>query len=146
MPYLIDGSNLGGVLGGALGARDRKAVVQRLLPWTRRRRRVTLIFDGPADPLLATRYGGLVLVYSKGRSADAVIRQIISGSGARRSDWTVITDDVELARSCQRSGAKVQPIADLLEQLPEDPETAALGDEEDPRVNVEEWESYFDQG
>lgn len=48
MPYLIDASNLGGLLGGRAGARDAAATLRFLLPWARRRAApVVVVFDGP---------------------------------------------------------------------------------------------------
>ena len=46
MPWLIDAANLGGVLGGAAGARNSQAILAALLPWARERKQVVVVFDG----------------------------------------------------------------------------------------------------
>lgn len=116
MPYLVDGSNLGGVFGGAGGARDAGHVVRRLLAW-RRRGRVIAIFDGEPDPRLAHRYGSLELVWSgSGRSADdEIVRRLTRD----RERWTVVTDDRDLARRCRERGARVLAGRDLAARLAE---------------------------
>ena len=55
MPWLIDAANLGGVLGGAAGARNTEGILAALLPWARERKQVVVVFDGPESPGMATR-------------------------------------------------------------------------------------------
>ncbi len=106
MPYLVDGSNLGGLLGGAAGARDAEGVVRRLLPWARERGTVVVVFDGPPRQRVADAYGGLVVEWSGRRAADDVIAaRIVSAPAA----WIVVTADRELARRCRDLGARVEP-------------------------------------
>ncbi|MCB1007607.1 MAG: NYN domain-containing protein [Acidobacteria bacterium] len=106
MPYLVDGSNLGGLLGGAAGARDAAAVVRTLLPWARERCAVTLVFDGPPRADVAERYGPLAIEWSGARSADdAIAARVEREPGA----WIVVTADRELARRCRDLGARVEP-------------------------------------
>lgn len=115
MPYLIDASNLGGLLGGAPGARDAAAVLRFLAEWTRERGRVVAVFDGDDDGRLAKRYGALEVVWSgAGRSADEVIVRRL-GRGA--AGWTVVTDDSELARRCREAGAAVLPGRELARRV-----------------------------
>lgn len=115
MSYLIDASNLGGILGGAPGARDAEAVVRFLSEWTRHRGRVVAVFDGDDSGRLATRYGQLEVVWSgAGRSADeAILRRLARGAKA----WTVVTEDRELARRCRETGAKVVPGRELVRRI-----------------------------
>jgi hypothetical protein len=110
--YLIDASNLGGVLGGAAGARDAAAVLRFLAEWTRRRGRVVAMFDGDDDGRLARRYGALEVAWSSaGRSADeAILARLRRGAAG----WTVVTDDRELARRCREAGAAVLPGRELV--------------------------------
>jgi hypothetical protein len=104
MPYLVDASNLGGVIAGAAGARDARGVVDFLLAWARRRGRVVAIFDGPERDGVAARYGGLEVAWSGARSAD---QEILARLGRSAADWIVVTDDGALARSCRALGARV---------------------------------------
>ncbi|MBZ0113812.1 MAG: NYN domain-containing protein [Thermoanaerobaculia bacterium] len=141
MPYVIDGSNLGGVLGGASGARDRVSVVEALLPWVRRRRRVELIFDGPPEPRVGKSYGGLTVTFSGSRTADELIRRRVEGAPA---SWIVVTADRDLADSCRRLGAKVLSPRQLVAGWTSAVPSSAPGDEENPRVDVEDWEAFFE--
>ena len=77
MPYLIDASNLGGLLGGASGARDARAVLAFLAPWARERGAVVVVFDGPEQSALARRYGPVEVAWS-GADRAAAIRARIS--------------------------------------------------------------------
>jgi hypothetical protein len=114
MPYLIDGSNLGGRLGGRAGARDPEAVVDLLLPWSRDRGRVVVVFDGAASARLAARYGPLEIVWSGPRSADAEIVARVGAAG--KDSWIVVTADRELARRCRDAGARVESPTALAER------------------------------
>lgn len=112
MPWLIDAANLGGVLGGAAGARNSSAILAALLPWARDRKQVVVVFDGPERPGMATHLGGVEIVWSGTHSADEVITQrlaAIAGSGKGAKSWTVITNDQTLARHCRDHGARVEP-------------------------------------
>lgn len=127
MPYLIDASNLGGALGGAAGARDAGRVVRYLVEWSRRRGRVVALFDGADDGRLATRYGPLEVAWSgAGRSADeAILARVRRGA----TEWTVVTDDGELARRCREAGSKVLPGRELVARIARPP--AARGGRSD---------------
>jgi hypothetical protein len=109
MPWLIDAANLGGVLGGASGARNSQAILAALLPWARERKQVVVVFDGPESPGMATRLGGVEIVWSGTRSADDVISKRIGALGKASRSWTVVTNDHSLARRCRDLGAKVEP-------------------------------------
>jgi predicted RNA-binding protein with PIN domain len=109
--YLIDGSNLGGVAGGARGARDAEAVVRWLLPWARSRARVILVFDGPPQPKIAQRYGSVEVRFAAPESGDALIERLLGRSG---KGWTVVTEDAALARTCRDLGAKVLAASQLI--------------------------------
>ena len=148
MPYLIDASNLGGVLGGRRGARDPGAVVRFLLPWARGRGRVVAIFDGPARPEIAERYGALEVRWSAPRAADERLVALVE-EGAE--SWTVITGDRTLARRCREAGARVEPPAALVGRVsrphPGDRRRAREGDKPEPgREEIERWRRLFEGG
>jgi hypothetical protein len=109
MPWLIDAANLGGVLGGAAGARNTEGILAALLPWARERQQVVVVFDGPERPGMATRLGGIEIGWSGTRSADEVITKRIATAGKGAKAWTVVTNDQTLARRCRDHGAKVEP-------------------------------------
>jgi hypothetical protein len=146
MPFLIDGSNLGGVLSGPAGARDRAFVVRSLLPWARKRGRVVVVFDGPEDPALASHYGPLELHFSKGESADRVILRLI---GSRATDWHVVTSDAELAAECRHRGATTLGARAFRTRLEEASGSTAVpepGSAAEPAVDLEEWQEFFRRG
>ena len=117
MPWLIDAANLGGVLGGAAGARNSEGILAALLPWARQRQQVVVVFDGPERPEMATRLGGIEIVWSGSRSADEVIAKriaAVAGRGQTAKAWTVVTNDQTLARRCRDHGAKVEPASSFV--------------------------------
>lgn len=126
MPYLIDASNLGGVLGGRRGARDPAAVLGFLLPWARRRATpVVVVFDGPPRLGIALRYGPLEVAWSGARSADEALLARLAAAGA---GWIVVTDDRELTRRCRAAGARVEPASALAGRVSRPhPKAAARG-------------------
>ena len=155
MPFLVDGSNLGGLAGGAAGSRDRAGVLRLLLPWARRRR-VTVVFDGPPEPALATSYGPLEVRFSTGRPADQMILGLL---GRRPADWTVISDDRDLLAGCRGRGARVLLASELLPRLlgaaGEDAAVPGSARSERRRrpaasregpVDVADWEEWFRRG
>ncbi len=109
MPWLIDAANLGGVLGGAAGARNSEGILAALLPWARERPQVVVVFDGPEPTNFARQLGGVEIVWSGSRSADEVITKRVATAGRGAKAWTVITNDQTLARRCRDLGAKVEP-------------------------------------
>jgi hypothetical protein len=148
VPYLIDASNLGGLLGGAPGARDAAAVVRFLAEWTRRRGRVVAMFDGDDDGRLARRYGALEVAWSgAGRSADqAILARLRRGAAG----WTVVTDDRELARRCREAGAAVLPGRELIGRVerphPGAPAAPREGDADKPQPTAADralWAKIF---
>ncbi len=148
MPYLVDASNLGGVLGGRRGSRDAESVVKFLLPWASGRGRIVAVFDGPPRDRVAERYGGLEVAWSGARSADQAIEARV-----RRDPqaWTVVTSDRELARRCRDLGARTEPASRLVERV-ERPHPrsrravdAAGKPEPDPR-DLAHWRRVFGDG
>ena len=142
LPYLIDGSNLGGALAGSRGARDRELVVEWVLAWSRAGRRAVVVFDGPEDPALARGYGRVALRFSGGRSADAVIRSLVERDPSR---WIVVTDDRALRRAGREAGARVLRARELVRSASSDPPEPAASGQEKPAgpVDVDDWLEFF---
>lgn len=160
MPWLIDAANLGGVLGGARGARNTEAILAALLPWARDRKQVVVVFDGPERPEMATRLGGVEIVWSGARTADEVITQRVaalaasSAGGRSAKSWTVVTNDQGLARRCRDHGAKVEP-ASIFARRTGHPKAKsraarsaeAAADKPDPNAqDVAHWRAVFGAG
>jgi hypothetical protein len=151
MGFLVDGSNLGGVLAGGRGARVPAAIVELLLGWARTRRQVIVVFDGPPAAALARRYGGLEVRFAAPRTADEVILGML---GERASSWHVVSDDRELLAACRAKGARTIPARELAAQLRRAEGKATggraakgvrQGAAEGP-VDVADWEAWFRRG
>jgi len=83
---------------------------------------MTVVFDGGEEGAHLARfqhYGGVEVIFSDPSSdADEEIKELVrQSSGAR--DLRVVTDDVELAQSAKRLGAKAAPAGWLLERMAE---------------------------
>ena len=111
MSFLIDGSNFGGWLGGATGARDAVSVVRFLQGWARTRREpVVVVFDGPRQPEVAESLGALRVEWSGAVSADdRIVARLEAPSGRR----VVVTADAGLAARCRALGARVMAPEEL---------------------------------
>lgn len=145
MAYLIDASNLGGVLGGRGGARNPEAVVAFLMPWARGRGEVVVVFDGEEQPRVARRYGSLEVRWSGRKSADDVIAGLAAASPRR---WLVITADRELERRCKDAGARVEGVKALVERTKTAarPRTRRQSQSDKPEANaadVAHWRGVF---
>jgi uncharacterized protein YaiI (UPF0178 family) len=149
--FLIDGSNLGGWLGGARGARDAAGVVRFLMNWARTRREtVVVVFDGPRRTDLADDYGALRVEWSGMASADD---RIVARLDDRRVRWTVVTADAALAARCRARGARLltpQELASRAERPPRRPKTSREAEEQSgkPAPHAEErdyWKRVFDR-
>jgi hypothetical protein len=148
MAYLIDASNLGGVLGGRGGARNPEAVIAFLMPWARGRGLVTVVFDGEEQATVARRYGPLEVRWSGRQSADDVIVGLVAAAPRR---WLVITADRELERRCKDAGGRVEGVDALVER----PRAAArprsrrdgAGDKPEPgAADLAHWRRIFGDG
>lgn len=139
MPWVIDGSNVGGVLAGAAGARDRALVWRTVFAWAGGRRRVVLVFDGAADPAIPDRLGQVEVLWATGRPADEVVRRTVA---KRPREWRVVTDDRALRVACRDLGAKVIGVREWLGP----PRAAPLGSPDtkgEPHVDVDDWLAWF---
>jgi predicted RNA-binding protein with PIN domain len=148
MGFLVDGSNLGGALGGGRGTRERAAIVELLLGRARGRRQVVVVFDGAPVASLARRYGGLDVRFAAPRTADEVILGML---GERAASWHVVSDDRELLAACRAKGARVKPARELAAELRaaerKASARAAKGEStHEAPVDVADWEAWFRRG
>ncbi len=109
LPYIIDGNNLLGALGGPAVPGDGRAEVLRQVAAFCRDRgaRVTLVFDGaPFRPELGAQELGRVSVRfpEPGLDADAVIRGLID-EAARPAELTVVSSDKAVYSYARTRGA-----------------------------------------
>lgn len=143
MPVLVDGNNVLHRL--AAGERSRHGLRRRILQAVRgQRMRVEVIFDGPPPEGVpgVERLGAVSVRYAGKRSADDLIIERLP-SGASAADWTVVTDDRELARRAAAAGARTLGAAAWLARS----ETAIEPDGEKPGEpspdEIEEWLDLF---
>ncbi len=110
MPYLVDGNNVWGSLGGPAGVPDgRSHVLKRVAAFCRERgASAILVFDGaPArDGQQEQRFGAVTLRFPlAGQDADTLIRRIVDEAAAP-GDFIVVTSDKSLYSWCRTRGAR----------------------------------------
>jgi len=133
MPWLIDGSNVLGVMRTDRHSDTAKrALVQQLASFARAKRtRVTCIFDGPEPPSFARHLGAVTVVFSGTRSADDIIvERAATGRG-----WSVVTSDNGLAARVQRRQVTVVPVPAFVREM----EAQGAGETE----SGDDWEAWF---
>ena len=95
---------------------EREALVRFLSerrPQGSPRNTVTVVFDGQEDVFGMPRGGDIAVVFSRGESADDVIKRMVEGSPDPRG-VTLVTDDRDLAAFCRAQGAEVKGVAEFL--------------------------------
>jgi predicted RNA-binding protein with PIN domain len=121
---LIDGNNLLHALSKTAGAAPAAALIGRLRGAIPASVTIELVFDGPAERGLRNERiaSGVVVRYSGGRTADAVILTIVDD--VRLLDGTegsaallVVTDDRDLRHGARLRGARTAGSAWLLGRL-----------------------------
>ena len=125
MPFLIDGSNVLGVMRLDRHSVEAKRELARLCAMFARakRTRVTCYFDGNEPPAFARHLGNTTIVFSGARTADELISQRTEESASK---LTVVTSDRELATRVGRKRVQVMTAHDFVQELRElrsDPET-----------------------
>ncbi len=143
MADLVDGNNLIGRLGG--GTRD--GLVTELCEVARRRRKkLTVVFDGPPDagrPKVQS-FGDVQVVYAAPRSADEeIVRRIREARDPR--GVTVVTDDRALASAVAAAGARLAGIETFERDASARLRGPAPGDVGKPAApgNAKDWERWF---
>jgi hypothetical protein len=121
---LVDGNNLLHAMSKAPGAAPPTALIGRLRGAIPASVTIDLVFDGPPEPGLRNERiaAGLVVRYSGGRTADAVILAIVDDvrmlEGADGSAGVlVVTDDRDLRHGAQMRGARTARSTWLLGRL-----------------------------
>ncbi len=74
---------------------------------------VTLVFDGREDIIGGELFAGIKVLFSKGETADDLIKKIVEDA-ARSGDIVLVTDDRELGFFCRTHGAHWWWVKDFL--------------------------------
>jgi len=133
MPWLVDGSNVLGVMRVDRHSDEAKRGLVRLLAAFAREKktRVTCVFDGPEPASFGRHLGSVSVVFSGARSGDEIIvERAASGRG-----WNVVTSDRGLAARVERRQVSVVAPAKLIREM----ELAGSGRER----GDDDWAAYF---
>jgi len=133
MPWLIDGSNVLGVMQvDRHGEEGKRGLVRLLAGFARAKKtRVTCVFDGPEPASFAKHLGAVTVAFSAGRSAD----DLIAERAAQGRGWSVVTSDRGLAARVQRRQVEVIAPVVFIRQM----EAAASSESE----IADDWDAYF---
>ncbi|HVO52261.1 MAG TPA: NYN domain-containing protein [Thermoanaerobaculia bacterium] len=143
MPEIVDGNNLIGRLGGG----TREGLVSELCEVARRKRkRITVVFDGPPEAGRAKvqAFGDVQVVYAAPRSADEeIIRRIREAREPR--GVTVVTDDRGLATAVAAAGARTAGIEIFQRDASARMRVAPPAETGKPAApgNAKDWERWF---
>ena len=82
--------------------------------------RITLVFDGREDLNLCSMSsaGKIRIIFSRGESADEVIKRLLQDS-SRPGNITVVSDDKPLIYFIKSCGGKGMPVADFFKEFSE---------------------------
>lgn len=143
MPYAVDGNNLIGRLAGKScpSEEDRRRLASEIAQRLRKSKaRVTIVFDGASTSGTAREsLGALEIRYAGGRSADAVIVELVSRARSPR-EWQVVTDDRGLAARVRDAGARSMAALDFWDRFAAGESAAA---EPGGAGRVEDWIEFF---
>lgn len=134
MPYLVDGSNVLGVMRVDRHADDSKrTLVRHLSSFARAKRtRVTCVFDGEEPASFARNLGAVTVAFSGSRSADdLIVERAANGRG-----WSVVTSDRGLAARVQRREVEIVAPETLIREM----EESGRGEE---APGGADWDEYF---
>ena len=136
MPYVIDGSNLLGVLGVDRESSDAKRSLLKMLAAFARTRRTRIVcwFDGAAPDRFAIHLGSVDARFSHPRSADQCITEYVRDA---RNPITVVTDDRGLGNRLKGRRVSILASREFRRQLDEVPR-----DDDAPALSSD-WEAYF---
>ena len=99
----------------------RRALISRLMTsYDQRANEITVVFDGANAPAMAPsgeRHGQVRVVFSRGETADALIRRLVAAVPPGQ-EAIVLSDDGEVRRDAQSRGAVVGGRADRAKARP----------------------------
>ena len=144
MSDLVDGNNLMGRLKGS----SREKLVTELAELARRKRKkLTVVFDGPPDagrPKVQA-LGDVTVVYAAPRSADEeIVRRVREARDPR--GVTVVTDDHLLSESANAAGARTTSVTDFTRGAVTrlaSPTPQEVRPEPPLNVSVRDWKRWF---
>ncbi len=117
--YIIDGYNVVKQVSFLTGKKLRTGreglakFIERYRPQGSKRNEVTIVFDGKAEVVSPKMKTDIRVIFSKGESADDVIKRIIE-KASNPSRYVVVSDDKEVAFYCRSIGAKWLGVKDFI--------------------------------
>ena len=106
--------------------------VQESRPQGSPRNSVTIVFDGREDVFFLDSPSDVRVIFSKGESADDVIKRMVQESRSPR-DIVLVTEDRELGYFCRSLGAAIWSVAQLTAQARKSGEKLRSGVARRPR-------------
>jgi predicted RNA-binding protein with PIN domain len=119
MKYIIDGYNLTHQIDNLRDKSLRQQrdglilFLQNAQSFNKRLKDVTVIFDGRSDIVAPIQHSTIKVVFSKDRSADIKIKELIEASNFAR-DITVVSDDRQIKYYASSAGAKKISVREFL--------------------------------
>lgn len=138
MRYLVDGSNLLGVMRLDRESAESKRALLRALSWfaTEERARVTCWFDGSRPAELGAAPAGVTVRFSHPEPAD---EQIVREVASRKGDaLTIVTSDAGLRARSRGRNVETLDARTFAGRLSRDEGAAGEG--------TDDWERYFSDG
>lgn len=119
MKYIIDGYNVIHQIQQLAGKklRSQREELIRILETAqaknRRLKDLTVVFDGSADVLVPKMHSTVKIIFTRGKSADKRIREIVKSSNFSR-DIDVVSDDRQIRSEASSLGAKKVSVKEFL--------------------------------
>ncbi len=117
--YIIDGYNVIKQVSFLTGKKLRSGreglvrFIERYRPHGSSRNKVTLVFDGQADVSSPQLKSQVIVIFSKGESADDKIKRMVERSKNPKL-IVVVTDDKEIMFCCRSIGATVSSVREFI--------------------------------
>ncbi|MCQ9208148.1 MAG: NYN domain-containing protein [Omnitrophica bacterium] len=122
MKYIIDGYNVIHQIEQLKGKRLRSqregliGLLEAAQAQNKRFRDLTIVFDGQSDVLAPRIHSTVKIIFTRGKSADKKIKEIVDASSFAR-DISVISDDREIISFISSAGAKKISVDEFLKKV-----------------------------
>ncbi|MBU1044696.1 MAG: NYN domain-containing protein [Candidatus Omnitrophica bacterium] len=134
--YIIDGYNVIKQVSFLTGKKLRSGreglvrFIELYRPHGSNRNQVTLVFDGQADVSSPQFKSQVIVIFSKGESADEKIKRMVERSKNPKR-IVVVTDDKEIMFCCRSIGATVSSVRDFINSSYRAKQADSVSEQED---------------